>query len=285
MSKNNWTTANIPDQKGKVIIITGANSGLGLEATKVLSKKNAIVIMAVRNLNKAEQALREVKKEVPDSNITTMQLDLADLSSVNSFAAAFKEKYGQLNVLINNAGLMYPSKREETKQGFEIQIGTNHLGHFALTGLLLDFIKKTPDSRVVTQSSLAHLNASIRLDDLNWKKAYSKMHAYGQSKLANLLFTYELDRQFKSHNINAIAIAAHPGVSRTNLMRTSGLVIQMFTPMMAQGAEMGVLPILRAATDENLIGGEYIGPNQRECNLNCVIHPVCAAPAGAAHTG
>lgn len=191
-----------------------------------------------------------------------MQLDLSDLDSICHFTSTFRSKYHQLNILMNNAGVMYPAKREVTKQGFEMQIGTNHLGHFALTGLLLDVIKKTPHSRVVTQSSLAHINASIRLDDLNWGKTYSKIQAYGQSKLANLLFTYELDRRFKSRHTDAIATVAHPGVSKTNLMRTSGFIIKLFTLLVAQSVEMGALPILRAATDEQLRGGEYIGPEK-----------------------
>jgi NAD(P)-dependent dehydrogenase (short-subunit alcohol dehydrogenase family) len=190
-----------------------------------------------------------------------MQLDLADLGSISRFATAFKEKYTQLNILINNAGLMYPPKREVTRQGFEAQMGTNHFGHFALTGLLLDTIKKTPHSRVVTQSSLAHLNATIHWDDLNWEKKYSRVQAYGQSKLANLLFTYELDRQFKAHNIDAIATASHPGISKTNLFRTAGFA-RLLVHLIAQKADMGVLPILRAATEESLTGGEFIGPGQ-----------------------
>ena len=262
MSKHNWTSADISDQKGEVIIITGANSGIGLEAAKVLSAKNALVIMAVRDLDKGEKAFREISGKAPLTNVSLMQLDLSDMDSIHQFASTFRSKYGRLDVLMNNAGVMYPAKREVTKQGFEIQIGTNHLGHFALTGLLLDVIKKTPHSRVVTQSSLAHINASIRLDDLNWEKTYSKMQAYGQSKLANLLFTYELDRRLKAHHIDAIATAAHPGVSKTNLMRTSGFIIELFTPLVAQSAEMGALPILRAATDEQLKGGEYIGPDK-----------------------
>jgi NAD(P)-dependent dehydrogenase (short-subunit alcohol dehydrogenase family) len=261
MSNSNWTTANIPDQSGRIVIITGANSGIGLVAAKELAKKKATVIMAVRNPDKGAAALKEVMSEAPGANVSLMSLDLADLESVKSFAAAFHQKYDRLDLLINNAGVMYPAKRELTKQGFEIQIGTNHLGHFALTAQLLELIKNTPHARVVSQSSLAHMSGSIKLDDLNLESSYSKIQAYGQSKLANLLFTYELNRQFKAHNIDAIAIAAHPGVSKTNLMRTSGFVVELFTPLVAQPAEMGALPILRAATDQSLTGGEYIGPD------------------------
>jgi len=261
MNNNNWTAANIPDQKGKIIIVTGANSGIGLVATKELCKKNATVVMAVRNKEKGETALQEVKREAPGASVSLMQLDLADLESIAKFSVTFGQQYNSLHVLINNAGVMYPAKREVTKQGFEMQIGTNHLGHFALTGQLLAIIKKTPHSRVVMQSSLAHLSGSINLDDLNGEKRYSKIQAYGQSKLANLLFAYELDRRFKAHNVDAIATASHPGVSKTNLMNTSGFIIELLTPLIAQKAEMGALPILRAATDESLVGGEYIGPD------------------------
>jgi NAD(P)-dependent dehydrogenase (short-subunit alcohol dehydrogenase family) len=262
MSKHNWTLSDIPDQKGKIVIITGANSGVGFEAVKALSKKNATIVMAVRSLDKGEEALAKLSENGAETNVSLMQLDLSDLDSVHHFALAFKAKYDRLDILMNNAGVMYPAKKEITKQGFELQVGTNHLGHFTLTGLLLDVIKNTAHSRVVMQSSLAHINARIRLDDLNWEKAYSKMGAYGQSKLANLLFTYELDRRLKANHIDAMATAAHPGVSKTNLMRTSGFIIELFTPLVAQNAEMGALPILRAATDEQLKGGEYIGPDK-----------------------
>ena len=256
-----WTTANIPDQNGKVTIITGANSGVGLQATIALCRKYAVVTMAVRDLKKGEQAMATVKAAVPGANVQLAMLDLADLESVKSFAQQFAKTHDRLDVLMNNAGVMYPAKRSETKQGFELQIGTNHLGHFALTGQLMDLIKRTPHARIVSQASLAHITGDISLDDINRTKGYNRIQAYAQSKLANLLFTYELDRRLKAHFIDAIATVAHPGVSKTNLMRTSGFMIELFTPLMAQSAEMGALPILRAATDPGLKGGEYIGPD------------------------
>jgi NAD(P)-dependent dehydrogenase (short-subunit alcohol dehydrogenase family) len=261
MQNHNWTSKEIPSQKGKVIIITGANSGLGLEAVNVLSQKEATIIMAVRDLEKGKAAVTKIKQGNPDAKPELMQLDLADLSSVHKFSADFSSKYDRLDILMNNAGVMWPVKREETKQGFEAQFGINHLGHFALTGLLLNLIKKTPHSRVVTQSSLAHkMNGNIHFDDLNWEKSYSKTNAYAQSKLANLLFTYELDRQFKAHEINAIAVAAHPGVTITNLFRHSGVFTGIFNALFAQNVEQGTLPILRASTEEGLTGAEFFGP-------------------------
>ncbi len=264
MAHNNWTTANIPDQTGKNILITGANSGLGLQAAIALSGKGANVIMAVRSLEKGKEAVARIKSIHPNAMLDLMKIDLSDLDSIRQFSEVFHAKYTSLNVLINNAGVMAIPKRETTKQGFEMQFGTNHLGHFALTGLLLDLIKKTPGARVVTQSSGLHkgINA-IQFEDINWEKSYTKWKAYAQSKLANLLFTYELDRQFKNHNINAIATVAHPGFAETNLQRYSGFVVKyLANKLLAQSAEMGSLPIVRAATDESSKGGEYYGPTK-----------------------
>jgi NAD(P)-dependent dehydrogenase (short-subunit alcohol dehydrogenase family) len=264
MANTNWTETNIPSEAGKNIIITGSNSGLGLEAATVLSRKGANVIMAVRSLDKGKEAIAAIKKIVPNAKIDLMRLDLGDLDSIRSFATAYKAKYNTLDVLMNNAGIMVPPKRESTKQGFEIQFGTNHLGHFALTGLLLDVIKKTPNAVVATQSSIMHkIGADIHFDDLNWEKSYDKSKAYAQSKLANLLFTYELERQFKAHHINARATASHPGYTETNLQRTSGFfVTNIMNKIVAQKVEIGTLPILRAATDRDLKGGEYLGPTR-----------------------
>ena len=267
MGKNNWTSANIPDQTGKLILITGANSGIGLEASFVLSTKGANIVMAVRNLKKGEEAYKKIIERNASARIDLMQLDLSDLESIRDFSKEFNAKYAQLNILINNAGVMNPLKREVTKQNFEIQFGTNHLGHFLLTGLLLDILKKTPKSRIVNQSSVVHkmkkMKADIHFDDLNWEKSYNRDYAYSQSKLANLLFTYELDRKLKAHKIDAIATAAHPGYTRTNLQNTSGFfVTKILNNIMAQNVEIGSLPILRAATEENLSGGEYFGPTK-----------------------
>ena len=264
MANSNWTSANIPDQTGKSILITGANSGLGLEAAAVLSQKGANVIMAVRNLDKGKEAVAHIKNINPTAKLDLMQLDLGDLDSIKRFSDAFHAKYQKLNVLINNAGIMAPPKRETTKQGFEIQFGTNHLGHFALTGLLLDVIKKTPGAVVATQSSLVHKQSKgIRFDDLNWEKSYSKWQAYAQSKLANLLFGYELDRRFKANKTDAISTVAHPGYTETNLQNLSGFMVSVIAnKLLAQKVDIGTLPILRAATDKDLKGGEFTGPTK-----------------------
>ncbi len=263
MAITNWTTGNIPDQSGRTIIITGANSGLGLEAATVLSQKGANVIMAVRNLQKGKQAMEEIKARYPSATPELMQLDLSDLTSVKKFAEAFKAKYTQLDVLMNNAGVMNPVKRELTKQGSEIQFGTNHLGHFALTGLLLDVLINTHKSRVATQSSIMHkIMADVHFDDLNWEKKYDKAQAYAQSKLSNLLFAYELDRRLKLIGSKTLSVAAHPGYTDTNLQNTSGFMVAVLNKLVAQSIPMGTLPILRAATDKNLKGGEYIGPTK-----------------------
>jgi len=259
MSTKNWTIDNIADQTGKTILITGGNSGIGLEAARVLSLKNAEVILTARSEEKGSKAVESIKSKFPTAKVSWMILDLADLDSVRAFSKDFHAKYTKLDVLINNAGVMYPASREVTKQNFELQFGTNHLGHFALTALLLDLLKATPGSRVTTQSSIAHTMLNkLDLQDLNWEKSYSRTKAYSQSKLANLLFTYELDRQLKKHGLNVIATAAHPGVTNTNLFKTSGF--DSITKLITQRVELGALPILRAATEPNLKGAEYVGP-------------------------
>lgn len=267
MEKQNWTVENIPSQQGKIIIITGANSGLGFEASRVLSAKGAHIVMAVRNLQKGKEAVEKIKKENASAKLELMQLDLADFNSIRKFSEEFYAKHTQLHVLINNAGVMEPIKRELTKQNFEVQFGANHLGHFLLTGLLFDILKKTPNSRIATQSSGVHkiesYKADIHFDDLNWEKGYFKNQAYSQSKLANLLFTYELDRKLKAHNISMIATAAHPGYTKTNLQKNLGFFVSVImNNLMAQNVKMGTLPILRAATEDNLKGSEYFGPTK-----------------------
>jgi NAD(P)-dependent dehydrogenase (short-subunit alcohol dehydrogenase family) len=261
ISYNDWTSERIPTEAGKNILITGANSGLGLQAATVLSQKGANIIMGVRNLDKGKEAVAHIKSINPTAKLDLMRIDLSDLDSIRMFSQIFHDKYNTLNALMNNAGLMIPPKREITKQGFEIQFGTNHLGHFALTGLLLDIIKNTPDAVVATQSSMNHKGGDIHFEDLNWEQKYDKAKAYAQSKLANLLFTYELDRRFKAFRIDAIATASHPGYTETNLQRTSGFFItNIMNKILAQKVEIGALPIIRAATDKSLKGGEYIGP-------------------------
>ncbi len=262
-----WTTANIPDQIGKVAIVTGANSGIGWDTAVALADKRATVIMACRNLVKSRAALDALKARAPNADVELMHLDLANQQSVRQFTDAFKAKYDRLDLLINNAGIMMvPYAR--TADDFESQFGTNHLGHFALTGLLLDRILSTPGARVVNVSSGTHLLGSMDFDDLMYEggQGYSGARAYGRSKLANLLFTYELQRCFEIAGADAEALAAHPGGSNTNLQDevSERWYMKPFLPLMRlmmQESAMGALPSLRAATDPNARGGQYYGPD------------------------
>jgi len=254
-----WSSADIPDLKGSIVLITGANSGLGYHEARAVAEKGATVIMGCRDRAKGEEAVRKIKEAVPGAKLVLMHLDLASLKSIHSFAVEFKKRYNRLDILINNAGLMAPPYGT-TKDGFELQIGTNHFGHFALTGLLLDRILKTPGSRVVSVSSLAHRMGRMNFDDIHSQKNYSRWSAYAQSKLANLLFIYELDRRLKKARSGAIAVAAHPGYSSTNLQRSTRF-FSTFNPILAQSAAMGALPVLYAATEEHVRGGEFYGPD------------------------
>lgn len=268
----NWTPAQMPDLKGKVAIVTGANSGLGYYTARDLAQHGAQVVLACRGREKAEAALRELKAAVPDAQVEVMPLDLADLDSIAAFVKAFKARYQRLDILHNNAGVMaLPLTR--TKQGFESQIGTNHLGHFALTGQLFDVLRATPGARVVNTASLAHRwTRGLDLGDLNWEhKRYKKWDAYGKSKLANLLFTYELQRRLAKSGASVIGVAAHPGYSATNLqaagpvMEKSAVgkfIMQASNALFAQPAEMGAFPQLYAATMPDVQGGDYYGPDR-----------------------
>jgi NAD(P)-dependent dehydrogenase (short-subunit alcohol dehydrogenase family) len=266
MSDLNWSLKNIPDLTGKTIIVTGGNSGLGFEAVKAYASKNARVIMACRSVSKAEKARETIMNEIPKAEIILMELDLADLQSIRNFTSKFKQNHSHLDILLNNAGIMMPSYGL-TKDGFEKQMGTNHLGHFALTGLLLDVLKRTPKSRVVNVSSMAHKSGVMDFENLQFENGngYSPMKAYGRSKLSNLLFTYELQRFFEKNHIDCNAIAAHPGISVTNLFSSAApkWLLFIFRPLILvlfQPAKMGVLPELRAAIDPEAKGGEYYGP-------------------------
>jgi NAD(P)-dependent dehydrogenase (short-subunit alcohol dehydrogenase family) len=261
MSK--WTTADIPDQTGRTAIITGANTGLGYETAAALAAKGAHVVLAVRNIEKGKEAARRIEQANPDASVGVQELDLTSLESIRSAADELRSKYDSIDLLINNAGVMFTPK-STTKDGFELQFGTNHLGHFALTNLLLDRVLAAPGSRVVTVSSIGHRFArrGIRFDDLQWENGYSRIGAYGQAKLANLLFTYELQRRLQG--TNTIAVASHPGGSNTELMRNLPVVIRWAGSLLAplfQGADMGALPTLRAATDPGVLGGQYFGPD------------------------
>jgi NAD(P)-dependent dehydrogenase (short-subunit alcohol dehydrogenase family) len=262
-TSSRWTAADIPDQTGRVAVVTGSNTGLGLETAKALAARGARVVLAVRNLEKGKEAAATITAATPGADVTLQELDLSSLESVRAAAAELRSQHDQIDLLINNAGLMYPPK-STTEDGFEMQFGTNHLGHFALTGLLLDRLVSVPGSRVVTVSSVGHrINAAIHFDDLQWERSYSRVGAYGQSKLANLLFTYELQRRLASHG-TTIAAAAHPGGSDTDLMRHLPRALQFAIPVLRpifQPADMGALPTLRAATDPAVLGGQYFGPD------------------------
>lgn len=257
-----WTTANIPDQSGRTAVVTGANTGLGLETAKALAAKGAHVVLAVRNLDKGKAAIDWIARTVTDADLELQELDLGSLESVRTAASEIKTKHERIDLLINNAGVMTPPK-QTTADGFELQFGTNHLGHFAFTGLLLDRLLPVEGSRVVTVSSVGHRFArDIRFDDLQWEQRYSRLGAYGQSKLANLLFTYELQRRLIGQR--TLAMAAHPGGSDTELARHLPSAFQAAIPlarMLFQEAAMGALPTLRAATDPGALGGQYYGPD------------------------
>lgn len=259
MSSQNWNAGKIPDQKGKTIIITGASSGLGKQATKVLAGKNATVIMAVRNVQKAETVVKEIREDFPDAHLEIRQLDLGSLKSVKVFGKEFSNDHTRLDILINNAGIMM-CPFSKTEDGFEIQMGTNHFGHFALTGLLMPVLLETKDSRIVATSSMAHKSGDINFDDINWEsRKYSTTKAYSDSKLANLYFTYELVRKYKGIKNAPIFTVAHPGGTNTDLGRHMRIA-KLLAPIIGQKVEMGTLPSLRAATDSNAKSGDYFGP-------------------------
>ena len=257
-----WTTADIPDQTGRVAVITGANTGLGYETAAALAAKGARVVLAVRNLEKGKAAADLIGRRTAGADVELQELDLTSLDSVRAAADELRAKHDRIDLLINNAGVMMTPKAT-TKDGFELQFGTNHLGHFALTNLLLDRVVAAPGSRVVTVSSVGHRFArGIRFDDLQWERDYGRIRAYGQSKLANLLFTYELQRRLQG--TDTIAVAAHPGGSDTELTRHLPNALQFTLPVfrpLFQSAEMGALPTLRAATDPGVVGGQYFGPD------------------------
>jgi NAD(P)-dependent dehydrogenase (short-subunit alcohol dehydrogenase family) len=264
MTSKQWSTTDIPDQTGRVAVVTGANTGLGFETAKALAAKHATVVLAVRNVDKGKEAAATIAAAAPGADVHVQPLDLSSLASVREAAEALRGAHPQIDLLINNAGVMYTPK-QTTVDGFEMQFGTNHLGHFALTGLLLDRLTATPGSRIVTVSSMGHrIRAAIHFDDLQWERSYSRVGAYGQSKLANLLFTYELQRRLAAAASTTIATAAHPGGSDTELTRNSPAPLRalsaVFGRFVAQSAAMGALPTLRAATDPGVIGGHYYGP-------------------------
>ena len=267
--KKPWTADDMPDLSGKTIVVTGANSGIGLEAAREFARKHADVILACRDLGKARTAAADITASAPGAKVDVMELDLSNLASVRGFSDAFHLQHQALHVLCNNAGVMAIPYRQ-TADGFEMQFGTNHLGHFALTGLLLDRLLATEGARVVNVSSGAHRIGSIRFDDLQWKNGYRKWRAYGQSKLANLLFTLELQRKVDAAGKKLLCVACHPGYAATNLQavgpRMSGSsmmesLTEFGNRLFAQSAAMGALPTEYAAAAPDVHGGDYYGPD------------------------
>ena len=278
-----WNVENIPDQSGRNAVVTGANSGLGLVTARELSRAGAAVVMACRNLDKGHAAIEQVRAAVPDAQVQLDELDLASMESVRGFAERFKASHDGLDLLINNAGVMAPPRRR-TADGFELQFGTNHLGHFLLTTQLLDAMEGREDARVVTLSSTAHKIGRISFDNLNGDRHYFRWRAYGQSKLANLLFALELDRRLRQEGSTVKSLAAHPGYAATNLQSASPplidrIVMKVSNAVIAQSDEMGALPTLFAATEPGLEGGTYIGPDGPNEQRG---HPTIVSPSGRA---
>ena len=264
-ARQQWSTEQIPDLSGKVMVVTGANSGIGLETARELARHGAHTVLACRSAERGERAFEELKEQLPDSGLQLMALDLASLASIERFARDFTQTHSRLDVLVNNAGIM-AVPYSHTEDGFESQMGINHLGHFALTGRLLEVLLSTPGTRVVNVSSTAHRPGRMDFGNLLFENGgYSPFRAYCRSKLANLLFTFELQRRFDSAGVEALALACHPGMATTNIgshldghgmFRLSGVL----TAGIVQSAAMGALPTLRAAVDPKARGGQYYGP-------------------------
>ncbi len=260
-----WTTDQIPGQAGRTAIVTGANSGIGYEAALALARAGASVVLACRNAEKGAAAKKTIERAAPSAAVVVEALDLGSLASVRAFATRFAATHERLDLLINNAGVMAPP-RQVTSDGFELQFGTNHLGHFALTGLLIDMMEGRKDARVVIVSSGAHRTGRIAFDDLQSERSYGRWRAYGQSKLANLLFMYELDRRLRAKSSTIRTVAAHPGYAATNLQsaaapRLDVMLMSVGNAILAQSAAMGALPTLYAATATGVGGGTYTGPD------------------------
>jgi NAD(P)-dependent dehydrogenase (short-subunit alcohol dehydrogenase family) len=266
-SGGRWTAADVPDQSGKTAVVTGGGSGLGLETAKVLAGRGATVILACRDLGQAARAAGQIRADAGRPDVRVVRLDLASLTSVREAAGEIRATCPQLDLLINNAGVMRPPY-QRSADGFELTFATNHLGHFALTGLVLDRLLATPGSRIVTVSSVGHRDGLMRFEDLQFERGYRADDAYGQSKLANLLFTYELAARLQAAGHRTTALAAHPGVARTGLFRWDprldrALISPALRPLTfwaVQSAQRGALPVLRAVADPSARAGEYYGP-------------------------
>lgn len=264
-----WTEADVPDQAGRVALVTGANSGLGFHVTRVLAGSGAHVILGCRDAPRATTAMEQIQATVPQASLELCVLDLADLDSVTRFSEEVSSRHARLDILVNNAGVMAVPTRHTTAQGHELQFGTNHLGHFALTARLFPLLREGDDARVVTVTSSLHRRGSIDFDDIDAERGYSRWRAYGNSKLANLLFAFELDRRLRATRNATISVAAHPGYAATELS-TSGpgldgrgvrvAAMEAVEQIFAQSAARGALPLLYAATAPDVAGGDYYAP-------------------------
>ncbi len=260
MRKKLWTAEQMEDQTGRVAIVTGANTGIGLEAARELARMGATVVIASRNATKAEAAANDIQQDELAGEVVIMLLDLADLDSIGRFAEEFRGRFDRLDLLVNNAGVMMPPQ-SKTADGFELQFGTNHLGHFALTGLLLELLLNTEGSRIVNVASTAHAYGSMDLDDPNWeRRPYKRMASYAQSKLANLLFTLELQRRLETAGAATPVVSCHPGWTGTDLQRYSG-ILRFLNPLFGMKPWKGALPTLYAATSAEVTAGGYYGPH------------------------
>jgi NAD(P)-dependent dehydrogenase (short-subunit alcohol dehydrogenase family) len=260
-----WRTEDIPDQSGRTAVVTGANSGLGLATTRELARRGARVIMACRSTDKGESAASDIRRQAPEAKLDVRPLDLGSLESIQAFANDFGLEAGRLDLLINNAGIMM-TPQQTTHDGFELQLGTNHLGHFALTGLLLDTVQSAEAGRVVTLSSIEHKSGHIEFGDLQSEDGYAPRKAYRQSKLANAIFGVELDRRLRAAGSSTISVLAHPGYSDTNLQTTGPTgpmkaILKVGNKLLAQDADTGALPTLYAATAPGVEGGDFYGPD------------------------
>lgn len=264
-----WTDVDIPDQTGRTVLVTGGNSGLGFHTCRLLAAKGARILLASRSSQRGDQARADILQANPDARLEVISLDLADLDSVRHCSANLRADLDGLHVLVNNAGVM-AIPRQETAQGFERQFGVNPLGHFALTGALLPLLMKTPSSRIVNVSSMAHRSGRMNFNDLHGQRKYSPFGAYAQSKLANLLFTLELQRRLESKGAGTICVSAHPGFAATNLQYVAAkekgsaielILMRTLNALLSQSAEQGALPQLYAATAPEVSGGDYIGPD------------------------
>ena len=282
MNDTKWTLDDIADQSGRVVVVTGANTGLGLETARALAGSGALVVLAVRNLEKGQAAVDAIRADHGDASLELLELDLASLDSIRGAAEDVGRRFERIDLLINNAGVMY-MPQSKTADGFEMQFGTNHLGHFAFTGLVLERLLGVAGSRVVTVSSVGHrILSKIDFDDLGAERRYSRVAAYGRSKLANLLFTYELERRLRAAGAETMALAAHPGGSATELGRhiPGGRLFEPILKVMAQSAAMGALPTLRAAVDPAAHGGQYYGPDGFQETRG---HPVLVSSSDRSH--